>query len=675
MDIRDKLEQMSTAEATLNYSGSRAEGFRFDSSDKDWMLIYRDIRVIPELSHDSKYNDYITLLLMDNDRCTPGFTLLRQVSDSKDPNINMSTVHKPALNGDFLSCALWRERHTNICPLPGAFTHGPCCSGELFNYEYDLAHCIKSDLWPHMAQSCVRRLVENKWPPLDIISSIVNEGILFVPICSKQSSFEDIEWRISFSLAEKRLIHSMNHVQFLCYGLLKIFLKEAIEMNEDVKGLLCSYFMKTAVFWEISSSSTPWEMRQLLFHFWNCFHRLLHWVSNAYCPNFFIPENNMFAGKIEGENRTKLLNFLTELYIEGYHCLLRCPSLSLGLQWIIAFPLFGAILPQPEEFIDNSSIGSIIIVEGHNLIPNLGMIMRLVNFMESTSVTDIFTLFILKIWFAESLQSLCLENAMTTKSYDSEYRASNKSHYNFFVQNMRIIDRCRTDSVTHHLYRAVRLYSAGRYETVLKILERAKQKLDNPKLVRLWCRSDLMYRAAGGEHSPIVSVRRKSCCTFIYLCKDMGISELFIEFTLTNVFEDETSITLSPLILVIFLKFLCLSKSSSITNMTKGNEVLAELSAIVHTDTGFHIHNFCRAISWEILGICQQMNGDYWEACHSYLMALRQSDKSFRKASCVRLCTILATYFEWEVYLPTDDTYSFVYCTVLAMWNNDENAS
>ena len=31
----------------------------------------------------------------------------------------------------------------------------------------------------------------------------------------------ELEWRISLSLAEKALVHAMNHHMFLCYGLLK----------------------------------------------------------------------------------------------------------------------------------------------------------------------------------------------------------------------------------------------------------------------------------------------------------------------------------------------------------------------------------------------------------------------------------------------------------------------
>jgi hypothetical protein len=50
-------------------------------------------------------------------------------------------------------------------------------------------------------------------------------------------------------MAEKQLSHAMNYTQILCYSLLKLSLKNIIDRNDNVKGLLCSYFMKTAVFW------------------------------------------------------------------------------------------------------------------------------------------------------------------------------------------------------------------------------------------------------------------------------------------------------------------------------------------------------------------------------------------------------------------------------------------
>ena len=143
---------------------------------------------------------------------------------------------------------------------------------------------------------------------------------------------------MSFSLAEKKFIHAMNHTQFLCYGVLKLFLKEAIDENPEVKGLLCSYFLKTALFCELTTTSNLWNPSSLLSGFWKCFCRLLQWINCSYCPNFFIPQNNMFEGKIEGTNRNKLLQHMRTLYGEGYRCLLRIKKLSFDLSRPMQIP-------------------------------------------------------------------------------------------------------------------------------------------------------------------------------------------------------------------------------------------------------------------------------------------------------------------------------------------------
>ena len=93
------------------------------------------------------------------------------------------------------------------------------------------------------------------------------------------------------------------------------------------------FFLKTALFWEITQSPNNWNPSSMLSCFWNCFRRLLQWVKCSYSPNFFIPENNMFEGKIgekgeERSNRDKLLKHLTTLYQEGIECLLRCSSFT-----------------------------------------------------------------------------------------------------------------------------------------------------------------------------------------------------------------------------------------------------------------------------------------------------------------------------------------------------------
>ena len=231
----------------------------------------------------------------------------------------------------------WRDKAAGR--LPYLTPHGPCGTCVAGTTEVDFAYCIKSDKLPEEAHCFIRRLHRTGWPSTSTLQRIVSNRCHFVAIGAKESPTELIEWRISFSATEKILIHSMNHVQFLCYGLLKIILKEAIDVNTEIKGLLCSYFMKTALFWEIATNNLVRNSSNFLTCFWICFQRLLHWIHNEYCPNFFIPENNMFAGKVRGAARSRLLSFLMPLYKEGYNCLLRCPSIQHELHAIIQQPL------------------------------------------------------------------------------------------------------------------------------------------------------------------------------------------------------------------------------------------------------------------------------------------------------------------------------------------------
>lgn len=63
------------------------------------------------------------------------------------------------------------------------------------------------------------------------------------------------------------------------------------------------------------------------------------YVLDAYCPNFFIPENNMFRNKMVGASREALLSQLIKYNAMGITCLLRCPSLNWYLAPAICYPV------------------------------------------------------------------------------------------------------------------------------------------------------------------------------------------------------------------------------------------------------------------------------------------------------------------------------------------------
>ena len=218
------------------------------------MRVRRGIRVIFSVG-DNQCNDVHTLLLADCDTTKPGFALLRLVYDSPIPYVNHACVQYGERH--YVSSTKWRDFFTSI--TKSFTTHGPCSTTMAGTTEGDIANCLKSDRLPEAAYGFIRRLHRAGWPKPAILKKIIFGACHFVAIGAKESPTEQMEWRISFSSTEKLLIHSMNHSQFLCYGLLKIFLKEVIDVHMEIKGLLCSYFLKTALFWVIVENSITWN--------------------------------------------------------------------------------------------------------------------------------------------------------------------------------------------------------------------------------------------------------------------------------------------------------------------------------------------------------------------------------------------------------------------------------
>ncbi|CAG2214679.1 unnamed protein product [Mytilus edulis] len=112
--------------------------------------------------------------------------------------------------------------------------------------------------------------------------------------------------------------------------MLKIYLNEILNKYEGMKDLVSSYTMKTSLFWEVQSSyKNPWYFDTLLQSFGRCVKRIYKWVQTENCPNFFIPQNNMFENRIYGCEKNQLQTLLETLLGEKFYGLYRCQSIDL----------------------------------------------------------------------------------------------------------------------------------------------------------------------------------------------------------------------------------------------------------------------------------------------------------------------------------------------------------
>ncbi|XP_062608234.1 uncharacterized protein LOC134270072 [Saccostrea cucullata] len=194
-------------------SGSNREGFRLSTSDEDYMSWEENVKVICDLSQIRYYHvPRQVLILMECDDLPPGFTRLKLISPSNDPIVKASCV--VIENEFYIFSTLYRDNHLRLQRLfPGDFrtstSHGPCSSFIMDNTENDFVFCFHSYHWPTSALPWIQRCREQGWPCEAVLADILNTGFHVVPIGSTPEKGE--EWRISFSLAEQKLVHSLNH--------------------------------------------------------------------------------------------------------------------------------------------------------------------------------------------------------------------------------------------------------------------------------------------------------------------------------------------------------------------------------------------------------------------------------------------------------------------------------
>ena len=310
--IQDKIRNAVDTGITQVSSGSLAEGLDLPGSDKDVMIIINGVEVTQNVQH-MNCSARCTTLLVEYDMAFPGFSRLKLIADEDHQCIFTQTeCFVNTINGLFLSNICFIRKLIEKSVHSRNVVHGPCLSDK--DETLDVAYCFHLHAWPRQAEQWIYRHRPGQWPSDILINDIVNYGCILVPIGPKVIENSELLWRISFSMAEKQLSHSMNYTQILCYALLKLSLKNIIDRNDKVKGLLCSYFMKTAVFWLSEEISTNTFQLQNLFHcYLLCLDKLITWVKCCYCPNYFIPEQNMFRGKINWSNSRLLLNILERL--------------------------------------------------------------------------------------------------------------------------------------------------------------------------------------------------------------------------------------------------------------------------------------------------------------------------------------------------------------------------
>ena len=188
-------------------------------------------------------------------------------------------------------------------------------------------HC---PFWPDAAQEWQTRQRKFAWPSAQDVDTILDFGFHFVPVGHPHSDKNMMEWRMSFTVAERSLVWTFSHVQLQCYAVMKLILKEFINVHcSPPSRVLCSYFIKTLLFWEYEETDPSYwrkeNFRECIMHLLS---RFCECLRMGMLKHYFIPNFNLLSVKLTAQNQRELLRIF-DMILKSDICIIKqCKTLT-----------------------------------------------------------------------------------------------------------------------------------------------------------------------------------------------------------------------------------------------------------------------------------------------------------------------------------------------------------
>ncbi|XP_061169775.1 uncharacterized protein LOC133179071 [Saccostrea echinata] len=257
-----------------------------------------EVKSLVETSQDfaimvpSSYPGYVKLLITEN-----GKQLIKKpkcefekyiTEDGYIPNFVFKTKLFPG-QYDKVEVLYQRENAKYV-------TSGPALSDyshESDGYSYDFVHSFPCLTWPNVAINWTRRTKPTGWPSNELIREITKDGCGVVPIGHHLSGEADLEWRISYNSAERKLSRSLSPRQRSCYSLVKFLLKTGLSQT----AILTSYHVKNIMFWycEQMYGVDEWTEELQGQRILDFIDYIIKCLANYNIPQYFHPPNNLIV--------------------------------------------------------------------------------------------------------------------------------------------------------------------------------------------------------------------------------------------------------------------------------------------------------------------------------------------------------------------------------------------
>ncbi|KAK3587380.1 hypothetical protein CHS0354_028753 [Potamilus streckersoni] len=176
--------------------------------------------------------------------------------------------------------------------LPKGPALSGACEDELGIHQLDYVVVLTMADWPNIANSFLFRQRPSGWPTREMIQELKKLGCGFVAAGHEESPMKELEWRVSFSVLEKRLLRELSEAQLRSY----LFFKSMYKLLLLEPKCLTSYMMKNILLWVIETVPLDtWRFDNILQCVLALVDKLAQCLQTRTIPNYFVPKRNMIG--------------------------------------------------------------------------------------------------------------------------------------------------------------------------------------------------------------------------------------------------------------------------------------------------------------------------------------------------------------------------------------------
>ena len=195
---------------------------------------------------------------------------------------------------------------------------------EDFTYHFDYVRAVHCHSWPQLANKWKERA--RKIYTSSEVDDLISYGFHLVPK-SPPDGNADLDFRLSFSVAEDKIVKGWSDTKWLCYLILKFLQKLRLKEAEKV---VTTYHFKTLMMWACEEKhQSVWKEDNITNCILGVIDNLLEAMNERRLAHYFVPEINLFD-TVSDESMKQVMKHVESLRTEietasrkkpGYHWL------------------------------------------------------------------------------------------------------------------------------------------------------------------------------------------------------------------------------------------------------------------------------------------------------------------------------------------------------------------